>query len=112
MDNLSTIQNQITNQLVRINATLENSPLPAGVAATLSGSAATLQMYLDKLLLGSPLSTAEQQDLQNGLNTSQQAILAAQAKKDQMLLFAGVGVSVVIFIAILLIRQRVKRKKA
>ena len=110
MDIVSTLQQQINNQLSSITATLSSSSLPAAIKTDLTSSAGTLQGLLDKILLGQTLTTADQAALTSSLDTSQKAILAAKAQQTQTLIFVLSGIAVVAVTLFLIIRQHKKRK--
>lgn len=111
MDQLSTLQTQISNQLTAINSALQSGGVPATVATGLTSSAATLQAMLDKLVLGNPLTAADQQAMQNELQSSQAALLAAQSHRDGQIILVLAGIAIVGLIAFLIIRHLKRPKK-
>lgn len=110
-DVFSTLQAQISNQIVSINAAINSHTISADIKNTLVSNAATLQGFLNTLLSGGTLTAAQQAQLSNSLDTSQKAILAQQAQTTQTIIFVSAGL-IVIGITIFLIVRHQKKKSA
>jgi hypothetical protein len=109
MDAISITQTQIAAQLDAIKAAMQASTISGTIKSNLISSAATLQQLLDKLILGQTLSSADQQVLTDSLNTSQKAMLAAQARRTQMIILGLAGIVVLGMTIFLLVRHSKKR---
>lgn len=94
MDSLSILQTQIAGQLAAINASIARGWLSANAQALLVSNASTLQGLMDKLVNTGSLSAPDQQTLQQSLESSQAATLAAQAHQDGMILLVLLGAGV------------------
>ncbi len=111
-DQISSTQTQIAAQLAAIEAAMQASTISGSIKSNLTASAATLQQLLDKLVLGQSLSAADQQSLSASLDTSQKAILAAKARRSQMVILGMAGLVVVGITIFLLVRKGAKKGSA
>lgn len=110
MDPLTALQNQISNQINQINATLDLGTISGTIKADLSSSAVSLQSLLDKLVLGQPLSDADQQQLQQNLDSSNRSIMMARAKRTETVILVIIGLGIVAAIGIIMWRHHQHKK--